>query len=83
VYGQVGDFGSTSQGVEVYKFARKMKMQTLLEFLDKKFKDEATPYEIFEIYNLYMEPRNQDGLDWTLKVVFVEQVGESIIKICN
>jgi hypothetical protein len=58
----------------VYKFARKMQIQSLTEILDQKFKDEANAYQVFEIFDLYMEPRNQAGLDWAKRVIYLKQV---------
>jgi hypothetical protein len=69
IYGQVQEFGSISQCVEVYKFARKMKIQSLTEILDRKFRNEANASQVFEIVDLYMEPRNQNGLDWAKRVI--------------
>ena len=62
VYGQVKDFKSTAFGVNLYKFAQEMQIETLMDELDEFFK-KTNSSEIFALFDLYLTIGNQVGLD--------------------
>jgi hypothetical protein len=61
VYGEVKDFISTAFGIKLYKFAREMQIETLMDELVEFFK-ETKSSEMFSVLDFYHSSGNQVGL---------------------
>jgi hypothetical protein len=61
VYGQVKDFKTTAYGINLYKFAQEMQIETLTDELVEFFKQTKSS-EIFALFDLYQMTGNQVGL---------------------
>jgi hypothetical protein len=62
VYGHVKDFKTTAFGVQLYKFAHEMQIDTLTDELVEFFK-QTTSSEIFALFDLYHSTGNQVGIE--------------------
>lgn len=72
------EFRSVSFGVDLYKWAHDMQIESLMAVLKGYFEDKAEPSQLFEICELYFKIGYQEGLEWCKKVILLLFYGKKI-----